>query len=51
LKNVQKEHKPELEPEPCYKKRELRNRSWSHKNQELGSWIRSQSNFIFTTAL
>jgi len=35
-KNLQK---PELGPEPCYEKIELRNRSHTHEGQELRSWI------------
>jgi len=32
------EQKPELEPEPCYEKTDLRIRSNTHENQDLRSW-------------
>ena len=37
------EQKQELEPEPCYDKKELRSRirKYTHENQELRSWNRS----------
>jgi len=51
------EQKPELEPEPCYKKRDLRSRSYTPYHQEIRSWSRSHVHEkssragIFTTAL
>jgi len=31
------EQKPELEPEPCYEKKELWTWSWSHVHEKKGS--------------
>jgi len=35
------EKKPELEPDPCFEKRELRCRNHTHENQEVQRWSRS----------
>ena len=57
---VKKRQQPELELEPRYETRELRNRNYAHESKEFRSWsrrhvhekekLRSLSSFIFMTA-